>query len=126
MVLIGRSTIKKYALSSKKKRIDEHLAIHEHRQWAGLDARTLGRADGPRPRTDINPKAAWGSYALRKWRKIIARAPGQGPCKINEPDPDPKRGTGTALCHWQTLRAGWYYGLLAYMWSSAAKSSSSH
>ena len=50
----------------------------------------------------------------------------QGPCKINEPDPDPKRGTGAAPCHWQTLRAGWYYGLLAYMWSSAAKSSSSH
>ena len=45
MVLIGRSTIKKYALSRKKKRIDEHLAIHEHCQWAGLDARTLGRAD---------------------------------------------------------------------------------
>ena len=43
MVLIGRSTIKKYALSSKKKRIDEHLAIDEH--WAGLDARTLGRSD---------------------------------------------------------------------------------
>ena len=28
-----------------KKRIDEHLAIHEHCQWAGLDARTLGRSE---------------------------------------------------------------------------------
>ena len=44
-----------------------------------------------------------------------------GAVQINEPDPDPKRGTGAAPCHWQTLRAGWYYGLLAYMWSSAAK-----
>ncbi len=54
MVLIGRSTIKKYALSSKKKRIDEHLAIDEH--WAGLDARTLGRSDA-RTRVRVRVRA---------------------------------------------------------------------
>ena len=44
--------------------------------------------------------------------------------QINEPDPDPKRGSRDNRVISDTARAGWYYGLLTCV-VSAAKSSSS-